>query len=134
MMKQLKILSLAILLTVPFSLGFLTTPEKAEAGVVSLEGIKYDVNFSLEDNLKSLAGKRVYVTLDSGKTFTGTVKEVGNHLLWLEKLEGKADLITLRSGYFVIFFPQDGHAPGLKMGKGAGRVKKAPPANTARPW
>jgi hypothetical protein len=89
MMKQLTILSLAILLTVLFSVGFLTTPQKAEAGVVSLEGIKYDVNFSLEDNLKLFVGKRVYVTLDSGKTFVGIVREVGNHLMWLEKLEGK---------------------------------------------
>ena len=89
MMKQLTIVSIAILLTVMFSVGFLTTPEKAEAGVVPLEGIKYDVNFSLEDNLKLFVGKRVYVTIDSGKTFAGIVKEVGNHLMWLEKLEGK---------------------------------------------
>ncbi len=88
-MKQLKILSFAILLTVIFSADFLTFPGKTEAGVVPLDGMQYNVNISIEDNLKSLAGKRVYVTLDSGKTFTGTVKEVGNHLLWLEKLEGK---------------------------------------------
>jgi hypothetical protein len=31
----------------------------------------------------------VVVTLNSGKTFTGNVKDVGNHLLHLEKLEGK---------------------------------------------
>ncbi|MDQ1330996.1 MAG: hypothetical protein QG578_1261 [Thermodesulfobacteriota bacterium] len=89
MMKQLTILSLMLLLTVLFSVGFLTTPQKVEAGVVSIEGIKYDVNFSLEDNLKLFVGKRVSVTLDSGKTFVGIVKEVGNHLMWLEKLEGK---------------------------------------------
>ncbi len=43
----------------------------------------------------------------------------------LEKLEGKVDLITLKKGYFVIFFPQDGHAPGLKIGNSANMVKKA---------
>lgn len=43
----------------------------------------------------------------------------------LEKLEGRTDLITLRKGYFVIFFPQDGHAPGLKVGNSENRVKKA---------
>ena len=59
MMKQLTILSLAIFLTVLFSVGFLTTPQKAEAGVVPLEGIKYDVNSSLEDTLKSFVGKKV---------------------------------------------------------------------------
>jgi hypothetical protein len=88
-MKQFKILSFAILLNVIFSAGFPTFPGKAEAGIVPLEGMQYNVNASLEDNLKSLAGKRVYVTLDSGKTFTGIVKEVGNHLIWLEKLEGR---------------------------------------------
>ena len=43
----------------------------------------------------------------------------------LEKLEGKVDLITLKKGCFVIFFPQDGHAPGLKVGNSENRVKKA---------
>lgn len=41
-----------------------------------------------------------------------------------EKLEGKFDLITLKSGYFTIFFPQDAHAPGLKIGHTAPTVKK----------
>jgi small nuclear ribonucleoprotein (snRNP)-like protein len=53
------------------------------------ETIKYLVNASIADNLKSLLGKQVYVTLDSGKTFAGFVKEVGNHLLHLEKLQDK---------------------------------------------
>jgi len=88
-MKQFAIVSFAILLTVMFSAGFLATPGKTEAGVVPLEGIKYDVNFSLEENLKMFVGKKVYITLDSGKTFAGIVKETGNHLMWLEKLEGK---------------------------------------------
>lgn len=43
----------------------------------------------------------------------------------LEKLEGRMDLITLKKGYFVIFFPQDGHAPGLRIGNSENRVKKA---------
>jgi small nuclear ribonucleoprotein (snRNP)-like protein len=43
----------------------------------------------LTDNLKSLIGKKISVTLDSGKTFTGFVKAVGEHLLHLEKLDGK---------------------------------------------
>ena len=53
------------------------------------EKISYHVNGSIADNLKSLSGKQVYVTLDSGKTFAGLVKEVGNHLLHLEKLQDK---------------------------------------------
>jgi biofilm protein TabA len=43
----------------------------------------------------------------------------------LEKLEGKIDLITLKNGSFAIFFPQDGHVPGLKIGNKENRVKKA---------
>jgi hypothetical protein len=53
------------------------------------EQIAYHVNASLSDNLKSLLGKQVYVTLDSGKTFAGFVKEVGDYLLHLEKLQDK---------------------------------------------
>ena len=62
---------------------------EAKAKVVAIEGISYNVNFSLADNLKSLIGKKVSVTLDSGKTFIGLVKEVGNHLIHLEKLAAK---------------------------------------------
>ena len=55
----------------------------------SAETVQYNVNASLKDNLKSLAGKRVYVHLSSGTTLSGLVKEVGDHLLHLEKLDGK---------------------------------------------
>ena len=54
-----------------------------------IEEISYNVNSSLADNLKSLIGKKVYVALDSGKTFAGFVKEVGNDLMHLEKLDSK---------------------------------------------
>ena len=53
------------------------------------EAISYNVNSSLADNLKSLIGKKVYVSLDSGTTLAGFVKEVGNDLMQLEKLDGK---------------------------------------------
>lgn len=55
----------------------------------SSETVQYNVNASMKDNLKSLAGKRVYMHLSSGATFSGLVKEVGDHLLHLEKLDGK---------------------------------------------
>lgn len=61
----------------------------AKPKVVAVEGISYNVNASVEDNLKSLSGKKVYVHLDSGKTLTGLVRKVGKHLFHLEKLEGK---------------------------------------------
>jgi small nuclear ribonucleoprotein (snRNP)-like protein len=81
------VLVLTILLYV--TIIMLPTEAEAKAKVVAIEGISYNVNSSLADNLKSLIGKKVYVTLDSGKTFTGFIKEVGNHLMHLEKLEGK---------------------------------------------
>jgi hypothetical protein len=61
----------------------------AGAKVAAIEGMAYNVGASLQDNLKSLVGKKVYVTLDSGKTFAGIVKEVGNNFVHLEKLDGK---------------------------------------------
>jgi small nuclear ribonucleoprotein (snRNP)-like protein len=57
--------------------------------VISIEGVSYNVNGSLQDNLKSLIGKKVYLTLGSGKTFTGIIKEVGDHFVHVEKLDGK---------------------------------------------
>ncbi|MGE5429664.1 MAG: YhcH/YjgK/YiaL family protein [Syntrophomonadaceae bacterium] len=39
------------------------------------------------------------------------------------KLEGRADFITLKENYFVIFFPHDGHMPQILNGSPAG-VKK----------
>ena len=53
------------------------------------EEISYNVNSSLAENLKSFLGKKVDITLDSGKTFAGFVKEVGNQLVHLEKLDSK---------------------------------------------
>jgi hypothetical protein len=55
----------------------------------AVEGVGYNVGSSMGDNLKFLTGKKVSITLNSGKTFAGTVKEVGSHLVHLEKLEGK---------------------------------------------
>ena len=62
---------------------------QAKSNVVAIEGIEYNVNSSMTDNLKTLISKKVYVTLDSGKIFAGVVKEVGNHFIHLEKIEGK---------------------------------------------
>ena len=91
-MKEIKIVgSAGLALTILFYVAVSMLPAVAEANtkVVAIEGISYNVNSSLADNLKSLVGKKVSVTLDSGKTFTGIVKEVGNHLIHLEKLDGK---------------------------------------------
>jgi len=91
-MRKLEMVgSVGLALTILFYVTTLVLPIEAEAKpkIVAIEGISYSVSFSLADNLKSLIGKKVSVTLDSGKTFTGFVKEVGNHLMHLEKLDGK---------------------------------------------
>lgn len=80
-------LSLTILFCI--TIFILPTGVEAKTKVVAIEGVSYNVNSSMADNLKTLVGKKVYVTLDSGKTFTGFIKEVGNHLMHLEKLDRK---------------------------------------------
>jgi hypothetical protein len=92
MRKKAKDLSsLGIVIALLFSTVFFTLPKDviAQSKVVAIEGMSYNVNSSLADNLKSLVGKKVSVTIGSGKTLSGFVKEVGIHLIHLEKLEGK---------------------------------------------
>jgi small nuclear ribonucleoprotein (snRNP)-like protein len=83
--------SLVITTFILFSAALLTFPLHVKAGpeAVTIKGMSYNVNSSMADNLKAFMGKKVYVTLDSGKTFSGFVKSVGNHLIHLEKLDGK---------------------------------------------
>ncbi len=70
-------------------MSFPTATVAAKPEIVAVEGVSYNVNASMGDNLKSLYGKRVSVTLNSGKTSTGLVKIVGEHLVHIEKLVGK---------------------------------------------
>lgn len=42
----------------------------------------------------------------------------------LQKLEGEVDFITLKQGYFAIFFPQDGHMPQVNHSNTSQLVKK----------
>jgi hypothetical protein len=79
----LAVASLAAILFMP------PATARAASNLVAVEGVSYNVDASLADNLTALIGKRVYVTLASGKTLTGFVKAVGNHLLHLEKLASK---------------------------------------------
>ena len=92
MMKKSKMVgSMGLVMAILFNVTiFMPSLEAAaKTKVVAIEGVSYNVNFSLQDNLKSLIGKKVYVTLNSGKTFAGFIKEVGDHLVHLEKLDGK---------------------------------------------
>ena len=86
---------LALLLTV-----VVLAPSVAVAAgstTVAIEGVGYQVSHPMADNLKSFTGKKVSVTVAAGKTFTGTVKEVGSHLVHLEQLEGKEHFDALIS-------------------------------------
>jgi hypothetical protein len=88
MVKKLKSVgSVGLALSILFYLAILVLPMNVEAETI--EGITYNVNSTFSGNLKFLIGKKVSVTIDSGKTFTGFIKDVGYHLVHLEKLEGK---------------------------------------------
>ena len=54
-----------------------------------IEGVEYKLDWSFEDNLKAFKGKYVRVTLSSGQQMAGTVKEVKNGMLHIEKLTGR---------------------------------------------
>jgi biofilm protein TabA len=41
-----------------------------------------------------------------------------------QKLEGAVDWLTLRPGYFALFFPDDGHMPKITCSEWSGTVKK----------
>jgi YhcH/YjgK/YiaL family protein len=41
-----------------------------------------------------------------------------------QELEGEADLIKFEKNYFMIFFPEDGHMPGIKYRNAGNKVKK----------
>ena len=83
--------STGITIATLFLVGFfsLTAKVEAKSKVIAIEGMSYNVDASLEENFKSLVGKKVHVTCVSGKTLSGFVKKVGNHLIHLEKLDGK---------------------------------------------
>ena len=61
----------------------------AKPKLIPVEGASYNIRATIADNLKTFIGKKVYITLDSGKVFAGTVKSIGDHLVHLEKLDGK---------------------------------------------
>ena len=75
-------LVLAMAFSFPPNVGAMTK-------VVEIEGVSYNAESSMADNLKALVGKKVNVSLGSGQTLAGMVKAVGNHLLHLEKIESK---------------------------------------------
>jgi small nuclear ribonucleoprotein (snRNP)-like protein len=56
----------------------------------NIKDMRFNADVSFTKNLASFIGKKVTVTLQSGKTFTGIVKDVGGkRLLHMEQLEGR---------------------------------------------
>jgi hypothetical protein len=71
--------------------GFFTITSTVYAGpeIIAVEGAHYTINASMMQNLNGLMGKTVVISLNNGKNLTGVVKNVGDHLVHLEKLRGK---------------------------------------------
>jgi len=86
---QLKSLTWSAALVICVTLLITPAAVLAKQEVVPVDGAAYSVGSSIQDNLKTFTGKKVYLTLASGKNLAGIVKDVGNHLLHLEKIEGK---------------------------------------------
>lgn len=84
-MKILNISALVLLTTLPF----ISTPAFSETKTTTVEGVAYDIDKPLADNLQSLIGKKITVTLRAGASMTGMVKDANNILLHLEQLDGK---------------------------------------------
>lgn len=83
------VLAVVLAATMCWGASFFSPLESQARSVVPVEGAKFDTSWSLADNLKSYAGKDVFVHLKSGHTLQGYVKAVGNNLVHLEKLAGK---------------------------------------------
>lgn len=78
-----------LLILVAGTLLVLPVSANARPETVPVEGVNYNANATLSNNLRQLRDKRINVTLDSGKTMAGRVKDVGDKLIHLEKIEGK---------------------------------------------
>ncbi len=99
MERKFKIASIAVVVFI--AITFVDLPATAQARSLSnVKDASFNVSTSIRENLKSYIGKDVVIYLSSGKSFQGYVKNVGDHLIHLEKIAGKdfydAPLSTLR--------------------------------------
>jgi hypothetical protein len=56
---------------------------------VEVEGSRFNLKISMEENLKAFQGLQVSVILTSGQELSGKIKAVGNGSLHLEALKGR---------------------------------------------
>jgi len=61
----------------------------AQAEVVPIAGVAYDVEQSMKVNLQTLLNKRVEIMLINGRRISGVIENVGSKMLHLKKLSGK---------------------------------------------
>ena len=81
--------ALVVMVCLGISLFFQADAQAQQKKITALEGVKFDNDASLADNIETFAGRDVFVHLRSGKAIQGYVKSVGNGLLHLEKLAGR---------------------------------------------
>jgi len=82
----MKRISLLIMLLAGFFV-FAPTGARAKAKVVNVEGISFNVDAPIRDNLVALRDKQVVLNLESGASVSGTIRKVGDHLVHVDKLE-----------------------------------------------
>jgi hypothetical protein len=80
--------ALALLIALSAGSALMVKSAPAEEAQKS-EAVQLNVNITLADNLAALKGRTVTVDLSAGQEMSGTVKDVKNGLLHLEKLVGK---------------------------------------------
>ena len=84
--KTLILFALAIVIVFGFNLLMMENVAAKETE----KNVAYKLNFSFDDNLLLFKGQYVRVTLTSGQILSGTVKDVEDGLLHLEKLSNRS--------------------------------------------
>ncbi|MFK5892803.1 MAG: hypothetical protein QM504_06250 [Pseudomonadota bacterium] len=79
----------AVIFSLIFLIVMFTSTVSAGSKIIPITGMHFTINASLMDNLNALMGKKVLIILDGGKSLTGIVKSVGQHLVHIEKIERK---------------------------------------------
>jgi hypothetical protein len=90
MKRASMIVSGAVLAVFLFTAIFIISTASAQGRAATpVPGAKFEVSFSMKENLKAYIGKDVLIHLRSGKTFQGYVKAVGDQAVHVEKLSGR---------------------------------------------
>jgi hypothetical protein len=88
-LKRKSLLVTGLSLMALLMLNLLVSVQTVQAAGEAKEYVQFNAAIPLADNLMALKGKTVTVSLSSGQTMTGVVKDVKDHLLHLERLSQK---------------------------------------------